>query len=145
MAGISRRGFFGAMAGAAMGGRKIAQDAAMQLAGIGRGFPPAPPMSLGGWATQAPSSAPPRVLTRAAMRLMGVPDWLRKEWAEQAKGRARVALDPDLAECRFMSLSVKVIHQQMRNEKAVEEEFWNRSSWRQRRQWLEDQGYDDFE
>lgn len=82
----------------------------------GSGIAPAPP-------PVADDVASGGALTRSALRVLGVPDWLRQEWRDSAKYIAQ--LDPDLVACRSYSLSAKLLMQRERNERRAEERFWD--------------------
>ena len=138
---LSRRGFFGMAAASAVAGPSMAKNAVSGLSGLSVA---APVIQLadaaGGWTEGAKVKAS-RALTKAALKTMGVPEWMRAEWRAEAKERARL-LDPDLEQARYMSLSVKMIIQQQRNEAKQEERFFEENPWRVRRTWLEAQGFD---
>lgn len=83
-----------------------------------------------------------KLISASALKIIGVPEWMRSEWRERAK---HIQLfDPDIAAMKSMSQSAKIYHQRNRNEKAEEERFFNRSFGNElRRNFFEKHGYPD--
>lgn len=127
----TRRGFFGILGGAAVGGKKAIAVAATTLTselesldptGRGRLYGSGVGFSLDGDWDDNPN--PTKITDPSILRTIGIPDWLRQEWKE---GEDKYPVfDPDVASMRSMSLSAKIILQKDRNLAKLEDEFWAR-------------------
>lgn len=123
----SRRGFLGMMGGAVAGGRKgvaqVADEISRRVVPFGTTTEDVVRQGL------SPLAAAPIHIDAAqrldvhGMRLVGhIPDFLRRRWRQAARDVS--VLDPDLAAMHSMSVSVRLLIQRERAEKAIEEEFW---------------------
>lgn len=74
----------------------------------------------------------PKVLGRSALKLLGVPDWLRQQWRDQAQHVP--VIDPDLAACQSFSLAAKISMQRDRNMARAEAAFWDYGFWKEARE-----------
>lgn len=81
----------------------------------------------------------PRSISKQALKAIGIPGWLTKEWDRNS--RYVVAFDPDIASYRFMSLPAKLALQRKRNRERVEAEWWRPSPWREQQKWHEQHGH----
>ncbi len=121
----SRRGFFGIFAGAAVGGKKAIAAAASSLTSeidalkVGGGYKSGQPMPYDPDDEEIGVKLAPQ-----ALRMIGIPDWLKEDWREES--REVYSLDPDLAACKSFSLSAKINLQRDRNYAKQEGEFWAR-------------------
>lgn len=95
---------------------------------------------LGAGPTTAGNAA--KSIPASALRIIGVPDWLREEWRDRA--RYVQVFDPDIAAMKSMSQAAKIYHQRERNEKAEEERFFGRGlGFELRRKFFDKHGYID--
>lgn len=122
----TRRGFLKFLGiGAAAAPATLSATAERVIQG---GVPSLAPM--GGYARQtmsaltveSPNYPRPRI-AREALKIMGLPQWQKDQWRDEAKHVS--VLDPDLASMRSMSLSAKIYIQQERNYQKHEDHFWN--------------------
>jgi hypothetical protein len=101
------------------------------IAGAGAAYGDQPVPSYGG---VGPSS-----ISKMALKTLGVPGWLTRQWEEE--GREVRAFDLDIASYRFMSLPAKVALQRKRNRQRVEANFWKPDIWREREKWHQTHGW----
>lgn len=126
----TRRGFFGILGGAAVGGKKAVAEAAASLtSGLSALSPLGENVSYNnlprGSVFDGEDEGLPK-LDVSAMRIIGIPEWLRQEWREEMEGVTR--FDPDIASMRSLSLSAKINLQMDRNMARCEKEFWSRGT-----------------
>jgi hypothetical protein len=121
---MRRRGFLGFMGGAAVAGPSMAKQALAQsvgdlsLGGIG--------MSYGGLGVPLPASMGARSISSASWAASNLAKLVGRSAAQHAFHRKRiqpVALDPDLASYRSMSLGARISMQRDRDyERSIEQE-----------------------
>ncbi|WP_018184697.1 hypothetical protein [Kaistia granuli] len=80
-------------------------------------------------------------ISKLALKTMGIPDWLSRQWDKEAQELR--GFDLDIAAYRFMSLPAKVALQRKRNRQRVEANFWKPDPWRERNAWHQKHGWFD--
>ena len=122
----TRRGFFGILGGAAVGGKKAIAVAATTLTSELESLDPTGRGRLYGSGVHSDGDwddtpNPIKITDPSVLRTIGIPDWLRHEWQENEDKYP--VFDPDVASMRSMSLSAKIILQKDRNLAKLEDEF----------------------
>lgn len=126
---LSRRRMFGFLAAAPVAAKAAAQEAAAGLAGMqvgglvdARNFQAVLDSSC-----SMPGGIPLQPVSSAIMRAVGIPDWIKRLWQEQARHVNQI--DPDIAALQSTSLAGKIAAQRARNYQTIEERFWRGLSW----------------
>jgi hypothetical protein len=118
---VTRRGALGAIFGGAVGGRRAVEAAVQNLgAEVMPATAPTWPMPPGnGISKEAIHQA-----TAPILRALGVPQWVRDEWAQRAFHRSRSGLDEDLKVMKSLSRAAKRAIMYDRILREQEDRFW---------------------
>lgn len=126
---MNRRGFLQLLGAAPVAGPSVVKEIAAGLGAVaGAAAIPMPSAADPTYSFAGPTGYAKKKLSLAAMRMIGIPPYMRERWRWESKrnvGNDQRYFDPDIQSMKSWSLSYKKLVMQQRYLDREEEDFWN--------------------